>query len=158
MPIVRNIGGSLIHICSSVVCPLLEPRVRELGVGLGNGLTVHHACRQEQQRTKNRKFLHIFNFIYSLYNSDSQNPILLPNIFAGKKKRRQKYKISWTLGQILYSFCFNKLIIRKIGVLIFVKSMCEESCFQRETNRRLLIKTKVETQNFASLLSVIIEP
>ena len=44
---------------------MFEPRVGELGVG-GCDLSLHCTCCQEQQCTKNRKLLHIYNFLYFL--------------------------------------------------------------------------------------------
>jgi hypothetical protein len=64
MPVYRHIFCSA---GTGVVRPLLEPRVGELGVCLGD-LSVHRACCQEQQRAKNRKLLHILNSIYFFTN------------------------------------------------------------------------------------------
>ena len=160
----------------TMVAPLFEPRVGELSVGLGD-LGVHRAGCQEQQRTKNRKLFHIYNFIYfliiknslcmflclplcmflcsshsmflclplymplymplcsslcsslcsynSLSNFNSQNPHNSPT-FPPSKKRRQKYKISDTLGRKSEHFSFKVLVFKKIKMLIYVKAYKEQ--------------------------------
>ena len=163
MPVVRHfrrtLGGGAV-----VICPLLKSGIWELSVG--SSWCLPHGCAdcQEQQRTKNRKILHINNFIYFLiYICVIHKNHTFRRRVRRQKKRRQKYKNSRMLGRKSCYYCFKNLVIRKIRVLIFVNSMHEKGCFRRETNRRLLIKAignrqqvVVETQNFASLHSVII--
>jgi hypothetical protein len=56
-------------------------------------------------------------------------------MYTSAKKRRQKYKISDTLGQKPHIFSANVLIVRKIKMLIFVKPLIVKGGFVEEINR-----------------------